>query len=306
MPGNYGNEEEQSRKLFIGGISFDTTDESLRSYFEKYGTITDCVVIKEANTNKSKGFGFVTFETEEEADACMAERPHELQERNIDVKRAVSREESSRPGAHVQVKKVFIGGVKGEITEEELREYFGEFGTVMEVEIPVDKTTSKQRGFAFVTFDDFDPVDKLVAKRTHEIAGKKCEVKKALSKGEMEKAKYKAAGRGRGGGRGGFHGPWGGYPGGDYYGGYSGGYGYGGYGGGWDEGWGGDPWGGSGYGPMRGGARNRAGGPYGGGFGSGGGRGGGYGNGKGGYYGDEGDYDGYGGYGGNYSYGQKY
>lgn len=300
MPGNYGNEEEQSRKLFIGGISFDTTDESLRSYFEKYGTITDCVVIKEQNTNKSKGFGFVTFETEEEADKCMAERPHELQERNIDVKRAVSREESSRPGAHVQVKKVFVGGIKGEMTEDDLRGYFAEFGTVMEVEIPVDKTTSKQRGFAFVTFDDFDPVDKLVAKRKHEIAGKECEVKKALSKAEMEKAKYKGRGGGRGG-RGDWSGGYGGYPGGDYYGGYGGGFGYGGgYGGGWDEGY--DPWG-SGYGPMRGGRRSHAGGPYGGGFGS---HRGGYGNGKGGYgYGDD-DYDGYGGYGGNYSYGQKY
>jgi len=314
MPGNYGNEEEQSRKLFIGGISFDTTDESLRSYFEKHGNITDCVVIRESSTGKSKGFGFVTYETEEEADACMADRPHELNERTIDVKRAVSREESSKPGAHVQVKKVFIGGVKGEITEDDLRGYFGTYGEITEVEIPLDKTTSKQRGFAFVTFDDYDPVDKLVAKRNHEVAGKQCEVKKALSKQEMEKAKYREQqryyqgffGRGHGyGGRGGYTGPgYGGWGGSGYYGGYNDGYGYNGGYHGWDDGYG--------YGPpagynrsMRGGGRNRSGGPY-------GGNRGGYHNNKG-YYGGgayaEDDYnDGYGGgsYGGNYSYGQRY
>ena len=71
LQGNYGNEEEQSRKLFIGGISFDTTDESLRSYFEKHGNITDCVVIRESSTGKSKGFGFVTYETEEEVNMSL-------------------------------------------------------------------------------------------------------------------------------------------------------------------------------------------------------------------------------------------
>ena len=60
-----GQEEEQLRKLFVGGISFDTTDEAMNEYFARYGTITDCVVIKE-QSGKSKGFGFVTYETEEE------------------------------------------------------------------------------------------------------------------------------------------------------------------------------------------------------------------------------------------------
>lgn len=61
-----GKEEEQSRKLFVGGLSLDTTDEDMSEYFKAYGTITDCVVIKDSATSRSKGFGFVTYETEEE------------------------------------------------------------------------------------------------------------------------------------------------------------------------------------------------------------------------------------------------
>ena len=44
----------------------DTTDEDMSEYFKAYGTITDCVVIKDSATSRSKGFGFVTYETEEE------------------------------------------------------------------------------------------------------------------------------------------------------------------------------------------------------------------------------------------------
>jgi len=328
MP-SIGKEEEQSRKLFIGGISYETTDESMKDYFGKYGSITDCVVIKDNDSGKSKGFGFVTFEIEEEADKCMDERPHTLHNRTVDVKRAVSREESMKPGAHVQVKKIFIGGVREDVDNEELKAYFSQFGNIVEFEVPVDRDTQKPRGFAFITFDDYDTVDKLVAKRHHEICGRRCEVKKALSKNEMEKARMQVEqkqhsryssrsgpysgsqgmrpGRRSGGGREppeGSYGSCGGYGGG--YGGYGGGYedsydsyGRGGYGNGSGYGSGG------GGGPMRSSHGQRAGGPYGGGYGSGGYSGGyegygGYGDrASGGGYEDSG-YGGYGGGGGRY------
>jgi len=302
MP-SIGKEEEQSRKLFVGGISYDTSDDTLRKYFCKYGNITDCVVIKDNDTGKSKGFGFVTFETEEEADKCMDERPHELSSRTIDVKRAVSREESMKPGAHVQVKKIFIGGVREDVNDAELKAYFSQYGKITEFEVPVDRDTQKPRGFAFITFDDFDTVDKLVAKRHHEICGHRCEVKKALSKHEMEKARMqveqKQASRYQGGSnrstpyggaygarRGGRGPPKGGHD------------GYGGYGHGYESGY--DGYGPRGYGggPMRS-HGPRPGPPYGG----YGGRGEGYGG-----YGDrfaEDDHnDGYGGYGYGGGYGK--
>uniref|UniRef100_H2Y681 RRM domain-containing protein n=1 Tax=Ciona savignyi TaxID=51511 RepID=H2Y681_CIOSA len=186
MPFKSGSEEEQLRKLFIGGISYETTDESMNDYFSKYGKIEDCVVIKDNSTGRSKGFGFVTFETETEADACMEERPHTLNNRQIDVKRAVSREESAKPGAHFQVKKIFIGGLKDGCDESSLKEYFGKIGSIETFELPLERDSDKPRGFAFITFTDHDTVDKLVAKRHHYVNGVRCEVKKALSKSEME------------------------------------------------------------------------------------------------------------------------
>ena len=87
-------EPEQLQKLFIGGLSFETTNESLRSHFEQWGTLTDCVVMRDPNTKCSRGFGFVTYATVEEEDAAMNARPHKVDERVVEPKRAVSREDS--------------------------------------------------------------------------------------------------------------------------------------------------------------------------------------------------------------------
>ena len=69
MEGHDPKEPEQLRKLFIGGLSFETTDDSLREHFENWGTLTDCVVMRDPQTKRSRGFGFVTYSCVEEVDA---------------------------------------------------------------------------------------------------------------------------------------------------------------------------------------------------------------------------------------------
>ncbi|XP_032994456.1 heterogeneous nuclear ribonucleoprotein A1 isoform X4 [Lacerta agilis] len=302
-------EPEQLRKLFIGGLSFETTDESLRNHFEQWGTLTDCVVMRDPNTKRSRGFGFVTYSTVEEVDAAMNARPHKVDGRVVEPKRAVSREDSQRPGAHLTVKKIFVGGIKEDTEEHHLRDYFEQYGKIEVIEIMTDRGSGKKRGFAFVTFDDHDSVDKIVIQKYHTVNGHNCEVRKALSKQEMASASSSQRGRsssgsfgsGRGGGFGGgenfnrgssfggrgYGGSGPGYSGGSRGYGSSGSYdGYNNGGGGFGGGSGGSSFGGGGsyndfgsynnqssnFGPMKGGNfGGRSSGPYG---GSGGGYGG--------------------------------
>uniref|UniRef100_A0A2I3GYS1 RRM domain-containing protein n=1 Tax=Nomascus leucogenys TaxID=61853 RepID=A0A2I3GYS1_NOMLE len=178
-------EPEQLRKLFIGGLSFKTTDESLRSHFEQWGTLRDCVVVRYPNTKRTRGFGFVTYATVEEVDAAMNARPHKVEERVVEPKRAVSTDDSQRPGAHLTVKKVFVGGIKEDTEEQHLRDYFQQFGKMEVIEIMTDQGSGR---FAFVTFDDHGSVDKTVIQKYHTVNGHNCEVRKALSKQEMASA----------------------------------------------------------------------------------------------------------------------
>lgn len=56
-------------KLFIGGISWDTDDQRLKEYFSNYGEVVEAVIMKDRNTGRARGFGFVVF-----ADPAVAER----------------------------------------------------------------------------------------------------------------------------------------------------------------------------------------------------------------------------------------
>uniref|UniRef100_A0A674DJP3 Heterogeneous nuclear ribonucleoprotein A3 n=1 Tax=Salmo trutta TaxID=8032 RepID=A0A674DJP3_SALTR len=186
MEGHEAREPEQLRKLFIGGLSFETTEESLRIHFEQWGNLTDSVVMRDPNNKRSRGFGFVTYSCVEEVDACMAARPHKVDGRVVEPKRAVSREDSNRPGAHLTVKKIFVGGIKEDTREDHIREYFETYGRIETIDIMEERATGKKRGFCFVSFDDNDTVDKIVAQKYHTINSHNCEVRKALPKQEME------------------------------------------------------------------------------------------------------------------------
>ncbi|KAF3821380.1 hypothetical protein GH733_010958 [Mirounga leonina] len=130
-------EPGQLQKLFIRGLSFETSNESLGSHFEQCRMLTDCVVMRDPNTKCSRGFEFVTYATVEEVDEAMNARAHKVAGRVVEPKKAVSREDSQRPGAHLTVKKIFVGGIK-EDTEEHLRDYFEQYGKIEVIEIMTD------------------------------------------------------------------------------------------------------------------------------------------------------------------------
>lgn len=75
-------------KLFVGGIAWATTDDSLKAYFSQYGTVVSATVITDKYTGKSKGFGFVEMSTEEEAQKALAANGTKLDDREITVNEA--------------------------------------------------------------------------------------------------------------------------------------------------------------------------------------------------------------------------
>ncbi|KAF5707545.1 hypothetical protein LB506_007673 [Fusarium annulatum] len=76
-------------KLFVGGLAWATTSDSLRAKFSEFGEVTDAIVMTDRETGRSRGFGFVTFSAQEEAQAAInALNEQEFEGRQIRVSEA--------------------------------------------------------------------------------------------------------------------------------------------------------------------------------------------------------------------------
>lgn len=84
-------------KLFVGGLPFSTTDDELQQLFAQHGTVVSAVVVKDRDTGRSKGFGFVEFENDEEGKAAeKALNGSDLGGRSITVNEARPKEDRPR------------------------------------------------------------------------------------------------------------------------------------------------------------------------------------------------------------------
>lgn len=82
-------------KLFVAGLPWAINNDSLRELFSQYGEITEAVVIMDRETQRSKGFGFVTFKNAEDAKAALDMNDKEVEGRTLVVNVARPREERS-------------------------------------------------------------------------------------------------------------------------------------------------------------------------------------------------------------------
>ncbi|MFA6023888.1 MAG: RNA-binding protein [Candidatus Gracilibacteria bacterium] len=89
----------QTKKLFVRNLPFNATEDQLREFFMQFGAVDTAVIIKDRQTGRSKGFGFVEMSTMEEAEAAVAQAGDgqmTMGERQIFANEAQPREERPR------------------------------------------------------------------------------------------------------------------------------------------------------------------------------------------------------------------
>jgi len=86
-------------KLYVGNLSFNTTENDLKDAFGRFGTVTDCIVMMDRETSRSRGFGFITMSSSSEGQAAISGlHGQNLDGRNLTVNEARPREERTGGG----------------------------------------------------------------------------------------------------------------------------------------------------------------------------------------------------------------
>lgn len=98
--------------------------EELREHFGQYGEIESINVKTDPNTGRSRGFAFIVFNNAESIDKVVAAGEHVINNKKVDPKKA-----KARHG------KIFVGGLTTELTDDDIKSYFGQYGTVIKVYI---------------------------------------------------------------------------------------------------------------------------------------------------------------------------
>ncbi|KAG7693053.1 hypothetical protein KL930_004862 [Ogataea haglerorum] len=166
-------------KMFIGGLNWETTEESMKNYFSQFGDVIDLTIMKDNATGRSRGFGFLTFASSSSVDEVL-KKTHVLDGKLIDPKRAIPKEEQDKTG------KIFVGGVAPEVTEAEFTEYFQQFGNIIDSQLMLDKDTGRSRGYGFVTYDSPDAVDRVTQNKYVLFHGKNMEIKRAEPRNQQK------------------------------------------------------------------------------------------------------------------------
>ncbi|XP_076912353.1 28 kDa ribonucleoprotein, chloroplastic-like [Bidens hawaiensis] len=158
------SEPPEDAKLFVGNLPYDFDSENLAQLFNSAGVVEIAEVIYNRDTEQSRGFGFVTLSTVEEAEkAVEAFNGYDLSGRLLTVNKAAPR--GSQPKRRVVATsfKVYVGNLAWQLDSGRLEQAFSEHGKVVDARVIYDRETGRSRGFGFVTMENETEMNDAIA-----------------------------------------------------------------------------------------------------------------------------------------------
>nr|AAA81023.1 CEBP-1 [Dianthus caryophyllus] len=149
------SEPSEDVKLYVGNLPFDVDSEKLANMFDAAGVVEIAEVIYNRETDRSRGFGFVTMSTVEEADKAVEMfHSYELNGRLLTVNKAAPR--GSRPEKAPRefcplLSESYVGNLPWDVDNDRLEQLSSEHGKVLSARVVSDRETERSRGFGFVT-----------------------------------------------------------------------------------------------------------------------------------------------------------
>ncbi|KAI1708672.1 RNA recognition motif domain-containing protein [Ditylenchus destructor] len=155
------NEPIEQRRIIVSGLSKFTTEESIRKYFCKFGTVKGCDIDLDQYTGLSKKTGYVEFVFSDQANRAVESFSHVIDGQEIDVHPYFNK------GDHKK-NQISVRGLPKETSQMTLRKFYSQFGQVVYCKIIRDEG-NVSRGYAFVSFESGDAVDLALNSLPHRI-----------------------------------------------------------------------------------------------------------------------------------------
>lgn len=110
-PKNRPKQSNRTKKIFVGGVSQDTSSEEVKAYFSQFGKVEETVMLMDQQTKRHRGFGFVTFENEDVVDRICEIHFHTIKNKKVECKKAQPKEVVA-PGLLLGKRVMVMGGVR--------------------------------------------------------------------------------------------------------------------------------------------------------------------------------------------------
>ncbi|XP_073295282.1 28 kDa ribonucleoprotein, chloroplastic-like [Primulina huaijiensis] len=159
-------EPPEEAKVFVGNLAYDVDSEKLAQIFEQAGVVEISEVIYNRETDQSRGFGFVTMSTVEEAEKAVEMfHRYEINGRLLTVNKAAPRgsQPERPPRVFEPTYRIYVGNLPWGLDEERLEEIFSEHGKVISARVVSDRETGRSRGFGFVVMSSESEMNDAIA-----------------------------------------------------------------------------------------------------------------------------------------------
>ncbi|EOY09462.1 hypothetical protein QUC31_010500 [Theobroma cacao] len=150
------------RKLFVRGLAWNTTSETLCAAFQMHGEIEEGAVIYDKTSGKSRGYGFITYKHMESAQSALRAPSKLIDGRMAVCNLACEGLSGASTTPDLAQRKLYIGGLSPDVTSEILLNFFGRHGEIEEGSVAYDKDTNESRGFGFVTYKTVEAAKKAI------------------------------------------------------------------------------------------------------------------------------------------------
>ncbi|CAM6075382.1 unnamed protein product, partial [Sphagnum tenellum] len=168
------------RKIFVRGLGWDTTSDTLKTVFAQFGEVEEGAVILDKGTGKSRGFGFVTFRHMDGAQRSLKEPSKRIDGRMTVCQLAATGATVVSSTQEVGQRKIYVGNVPMDLAADRLLALFAGFGEIEEGPLGFDKFTGRSRGFALIIFKTVEAAKRALQEPIKTIDGQQMYCKLAV------------------------------------------------------------------------------------------------------------------------------